>query len=50
MATATRPVAKANRYPAAALGEQAVVSAARARSIGLYGIGSYRSDGAAAPA
>jgi len=32
------------------LGEQAVVSAARARSIGLYGMGAYRSDGAATPA
>jgi GntR family transcriptional regulator/MocR family aminotransferase len=32
------------------LGEQAVVSAARARSIGLYGMGTYRSDGAATPA
>src|SRR5215469_9272780 len=32
------------------LGEQPVVSAARARSIGLYGMGTYRSDGAATPA
>ena len=32
------------------LGEQAVVSAAQARSIGLYAMGTYRSDGAATPA
>ena len=32
------------------LSEQAVVSAAQARSIGLYGMGDYRSDGAATPA
>jgi GntR family transcriptional regulator / MocR family aminotransferase len=31
------------------LAEQAVVSAARARSIGLYGMGTYRSDGTATP-
>jgi GntR family transcriptional regulator / MocR family aminotransferase len=30
--------------------EQAVVGAARARSVGLYGMSGYRSDGAARPA
>jgi GntR family transcriptional regulator / MocR family aminotransferase len=32
------------------LGEQPVVSAARARSVGLYGMSAYRSTGAATPA